>query len=135
MYYIVDKGEDEKKQKLFNQSCKVQITLLVIYGIGGGYTRTYKHTHTRTYKHTTHVHTNTPHTYIQTHHTRTYKHTTHVHTNTPHTQTYQCPHVRDFRKPVYRKKLVHHKMPVYYSTPGIDTYTYTELVFDSWNCL
>ena len=78
------------------------------------------HTHTHTYKHT---------------HTRTYKHTTHVHTNTPHTQTYQCPHVRDFRKPVYCKKLVHHKMLVYYSTPGIDTYTYTELVFDSWNCL
>ena len=33
----------EKQQELFNQSYKVQIASLVIYGLGGG------HTHTHTY--------------------------------------------------------------------------------------
>ena len=41
--------ETGKQQKLFNQSYKVQITPLVIYGYGGGHTNIYTNTQILTY--------------------------------------------------------------------------------------
>ena len=42
----------EKQPQLFNQSFKVKITPLIIYGLGGGRTHTHIHTHTQTHTHT-----------------------------------------------------------------------------------
>ena len=55
MHFIDSKAhiKTERKQGLFNQSYEVEITPLVIYGLGGGHTHTHTHTHapthTRTY--------------------------------------------------------------------------------------
>ena len=48
----------EKQPPLFNQSFKVKITLLVIYGLGGVHTRRFTHAHAHTQIHT-HTHTHT----------------------------------------------------------------------------
>ena len=46
MYCIYENGYTEQQQKLFRQSDKVQITLLVIYGFGDGHTCIHTLTHT-----------------------------------------------------------------------------------------